>query len=77
MNYYNAYQLCEDPEATYIAEQELIAAQKAEEEAAKAEEEAAKAEEEAAKEEIEEETPTETIEEEDEVEENSTLISEE
>ena len=70
MNYYNAYQLCEDPEATYIAEQELIAAQKAEEEAAKAEEEAAK-------EEIEEETPTETIEEEDEVEENSTLISEE
>ena len=36
MNYYNAYQLCEDPEAIYNAQQELIAAQLAAEEEAAA-----------------------------------------
>ena len=37
MNYYNAYQLCEDPEAIYTAQQELIAAQLAAEAEAEAE----------------------------------------
>ena len=32
MNYYNAYQLCEDPEATYVAQQELLAEEEEEEE---------------------------------------------
>ena len=73
MNYYNAYQLCEDPEAIYTAQQELIAAQLAAEAEAEAAAEEEETTEEVTEEEAEEETPEETTEED----ENSTLIGDE